>query len=160
MALAACSFISFLIRNGAEGPGRGERKGKQQKITSPGRPARPTSRRRRRDLIVPAGAQLPGGRAPAFRPAAALWGGERARSGGVAGWFGARPCCCSLYLVLSICKMGMGGLSGPRMDGGAPVVFLFYLDSSSDSSTSLFVTIRCNNNNYHSSSCIEYSLCA
>ena len=86
MALAACGFISFLIRNGAEGPGRGERKGKQQKITSPARPARPASRRRAETSASPQASScreaqregtLEPRRAPAFRPAAALWGGGR-----------------------------------------------------------------------------------
>lgn len=63
-------FISFLIRNGAEGPGRGERKGKQQKITSPGRPARPLAGAE--SSLAPRGPAAPGrgsrgGRRPSAR---------------------------------------------------------------------------------------------
>lgn len=153
MALAACGFIFFLIRNGAEGPGSGERKGKQQKITSPGRPARPTSRRRRRDLTVPAGIQLPrgtegestgateGARLP-FRGRPLGWGG-RARSGGEwQGGLGPGPAalCTSAYPSVKWARKVkfhsslLRGLLVP-MDGKAPVYS--YLDSSCDSGTSL-----------------------
>lgn len=98
LALAAGGFISFLIRNGAEGPGRGQRerekkKGKQQKIASPGCLAR-----RRQDLVRPAGPGCPGGRAPACGPS--LPGDVQVAR---------RPWRRALLLRLSTCKMDTRG---------------------------------------------------